>query len=553
MGKADISSLSIREKVLQTVIIRVTNDNFNPAKVGGVFFGGTIISSPDERGVEGARALIKKYIDNADIPILVTSDFESGCGGMFKGLTAFPYEMSLGAANDEQLAYDYGKATAMEARSVGANWTLSPVSDLNLNPWNPLVGERTIGDDPDLTVRLLKQVVRGMQENGIAACAKHFPGDGVDFRDQHRVTTYNTLSMEDWRRLSGRVFKELIEDGVYSIMAGHIGLPAYQKERLGGFVPPATLSYELITELLKGELGFEGVVVTDALGMGGMAGFHENKMDMYIDCFNAGCDMMLWPSMSYVDAMVEAVESGRVSIERLDDAVRRIFNMKEKLGLFDRDNAPVLLSQDEQAFVRDVGRRVADASMTLLRDNKKIFPLNPLTHKRIAIVPVIKDENYNRVHGEAELLASEFERRGFEVGYYDPKVSRMPFMKAGKFSEGNIMDADMPIDDVMDSYDAIIYAFFTRTFRPSGPEDFCGEECIPLKVALTHAVDKTIAVSFGSPYLIGEYFERGPACVNAYSMVSLSVEAFVRAACGEIEFSHFSPVDLVVPTWTPKK
>ena len=330
MGKIDISSLSIREKVLQTVVIRVTNDNFNPAKVGGVFFGGTIISSPDERGVEGARALIKKYIDNADIPILVTSDFESGCGGMFKGLTAFPYEMSLGAANDEQLAYDYGKATAMEARSVGANWTLSPVSDLNLNPWNPLVGERAIGDDPDLTVRLLKQVVRGMQENGIAACAKHFPGDGVDFRDQHRVTTYNTLSMEDWRRLSGRVFKELIDDGVYSIMAGHIGLPAYQKERLGGFVPPATLSYELITELLKGELGFEGVVVTDALGMGGMSGFHENKMDMYIDCFNAGCDMMLWPSMSYVDAMVEAVESGRVSIERLDDAVRRILNMNER-------------------------------------------------------------------------------------------------------------------------------------------------------------------------------------------------------------------------------
>ena len=275
-------------------------------------------------------------------------------------------------------------------------------------------------------------------------------------------------------------------------------------------------------------------------------------------CFK-GVALVLWKFIQEQNTIVRKadfsrlIESGRVSIERLDDAVRRILNMKEKLGLFDRDNEPVLLSGAEQAFVRDVGRRVADASMTLLRDNKKIFPLNPEKHKRIAIVPVIKDENYDRVHGEAELLSSEFERRGFEVGYYDPKVSRMPFMKAGKFSEGNIMDADMPINDVMDSYDAIIYAFFTRTFRPSGPEDFCGEECIPLKVALSHAVDKTIAVSFGSPYLIGEYFERGPACVNAYSMVALSVEAFVRAACGEIEFSHFSPVDLVLPTWTPKK
>lgn len=545
-----VHDLSVKEKILQTVILRVTDHKFVPDKVGGVFFGGTIISEPNETGVEAARQLISKYIENADIPLLVTSDFENGCGGMFKGLTNLPFAMSLGAANDEDLAYEYGKVTAMEARSVGANWSLSPVSDLNLNPWNPLVGERSVGDDPDAACRLLRQIVRGMQDNGLAGCAKHFPGDGVDWRDQHRVTTYNTLSMEEWKKLSGRVFQELIDEGVYSIMAGHIGLPAYQAKKLDEVPPPATLSYELVTKLLKGEMGFKGVVITDALGMGGMMGYHEDELDMCVDSFNAGCDMMLWPSAGYVDRMLRAVETGEVSMERLDDAVSRILKMKEKLGLFEKDNRPVLLTAEEKAYVRSVGERVAKGSITLLRDKKNIFPLNPQTHKRIAIVPVIKTDNYDRVHKEAELLAEEFRKRGFDVGYYDPKVSKTPFVKEGTF-EGNVMDTGLSKYEVMDSYDAIIYAMFTRVFRPSGPEDFSHEECIPIKVSLSHAVDRTIAVSFGSPYLIGEYFERGKACVNAYSQVAFSVEAFVKAAVGETEFATHSPVELRTPVWRP--
>ncbi len=246
-----ISDLSLREKILQTVVARVNKDQFEDG-IGGAFFFGEIITEADEMGIDAARATLAELQNRSKIPVAITSDFENGCGSMLKGLTELPYQMALGAANDEKLAYDYGKATALEAKLVGANWSLSPVVDLNINPRNPLVNTRALTDDADLAVKLVPHIIKGMQDYGLAACAKHFPGDGIDYRDQHLVTTNNTLSMEDWRKMSGRVFEAAIKADVYSIMPGHITLPAYQKEVFAnGMKLPATLSYELITNLLK--------------------------------------------------------------------------------------------------------------------------------------------------------------------------------------------------------------------------------------------------------------------------------------------------------------
>ena len=170
-----ITELTLREKILQTVVMKIDKDNFVSDKIGAAFFFGEIITDADEMGLDAARNTIKQYVDNADIPILMTSDFENGCGSMLKGLTPLPYLMSLGAANSEKMAYDYGKSTALEALSVGANWSFSPICDLNINKRNPLVNVRGLTDDPGLAIRLLNEVIRGMQENGLAACAKHFP------------------------------------------------------------------------------------------------------------------------------------------------------------------------------------------------------------------------------------------------------------------------------------------------------------------------------------------------------------------------------------------
>lgn len=514
-----ITDLSLQEKILQTVVIRVNKDKFVSDQIGAAFFFGEIITEADEMGIDCARATLAQYIDNAKIPILITSDFENGCGSMLKGLTPLPYLMGLGATNCEEIAYNYGKATALEARSVGANWSFSPVSDLNINKRNPLVNVRGISDNPDVAIKLLKQVIRGMQENGLAACAKHFPGDGLDYRDQHIVTTNNTLSFEDWKKMSGRVFQELIDDGVYSIMAGHITLPAYQKEIFeNGMKLPATLSHELTTNLLKKEMGFKGVVVTDALGMGGFSGWYD-KQRAEIESFKAGCDMMLWPTKHYVKNMTEAVENGYISMEQLDDAVSRVLEMKEKLGMFDRDNHAILLSDQDKQFVKKTQQESAEHSVTLIRDKGNFFPLSPEKTKKLAIVPIT---HHLPAFEEAELLCEELRGKGFEVSYLK----------------------DGATDAEIDENDLVIYALFSRPFRPIGFLDFHSSEAKKVSSYLKHGIDKSIIVSFGSPYFGNQYFERALTYVNAYSMLSPSVKAFVRAAVGEIPFGVFSPVEL---------
>lgn len=515
-----ITDMSLREKILQTVVLRNKKDQFVSDKVGAIFFGGEIITEAEDMGVEQAREHIARYIDNADIPLLITSDFENGCGSMVKGLTPFPYLSGLGAANDPRLAYDYGKATAMEARSIGANWSLSPVSDLLTNPRNPLVNVRSLTDDPKLASRLLPQVIRGMQENGLAACAKHFPGDGVDYRDQHIVTTDNSLPMDAWWENHGKVFADTIEAGVLSIMPGHITLPAYQKERFSNGLPlPATLSYELIENLLKKEMGFEGIVVTDALDMGGFLGWYDSKRRSQIESFKAGCDMMLWPSAEYVEDMVQAVENGYISMERLDDAVSRILTVKEKMGLFGKDNHAKRLDAAETSFVYNVQRETAERSVTLIRDDNGQFPLSPEKTKNVLVVPVT---HYAPALQEAELLCRELENRGFAVSY-QPEV---------------------PTLEQLEEADLVLYALFSRSFRPMGFLDFQGQEARKIANSLKVAGEKTVVVSFGSPYFGEQYFQRAHTYVNAYSMLSPSVKAFIRAATGEIPFGSFSPFAL---------
>lgn len=515
-----LSDLSLREKALQTVVLRHKSGSFCTEKVGAVFFGGEIITEAADEGLDSARATLTRYMENADIPLLITSDFENGCGSMVKGLTPLPYLSGLGAANDPRLAYDYGKATALEARSIGTNWSFSPVCDLLTNPRNPLVNVRALTDDPALASRLLPQVIRGMQEHGLAACAKHFPGDGVDYRDQHIVTTANSLPMEQWWQLHGKVFADCIESGVLTIMPGHITLPAYQQIRHENGLPlPATLSSELIQGLLKGEMGFEGIVVTDALDMGGFLGWYESRRRCEIESFKAGCDMLLWPTEHYVDDLVEAVENGYIPMERLDDAVSRILKVKEKLGLFEAGNSIRPLQPQEQAFVASVQKKTAENSLTLIRDRNGLFPLTTEKYKTITVVPIT---HYEPALAEAELLCRELERCGFEVSYKKDGVK----------------------NEEVETTDLLLYALFSRSFRPIGFLDFHSAEARKLRHYLISGVQKTAVVSFGSPWFGNQYFERAGTYVNAYSMLAPSVKAFVRAATGEIPFGSFSPFRL---------
>jgi len=483
-----------------------------------------------------SREKIRMYTDMANrytkIPTIIVADVEFGPGENMPDLPIITNVMSWGACDDPALIEQAAELSAKICRLHGIHWTLSPVVDLNINFNNPLVNIRSASDDPKQMVKIMGAFLRGIQRNGyMAATLKHFPGDGMDYRDQHITTTYNDCELDDWRATYGKVFSEMINAGVDSVMAGHIGLPAYTKEISERFkMPlPATLSKELITDLLKGEMGFDGIVVTDALGMGGFAGWYPTNTQAEIESFKAGCDMMLWPTKEYADALEAAILSGDVPMSRLDDAVTRILRVKEKRGLFDPDRKLFReISEEEVSFIKSFQKRCSEKGITLVRNRLDHFPLDVNKTKKIGIVVI---SEYKPALEEAKALKTEFEARGFEVDYNE----------TGKISE-------QEAKRIFDENDIVIYATFSRPFRPVGFIDYTAERAMRLRTSYSQPnyVDKLAVVSFGSPYFGDQYFEKAQTYVNAYSMLECSVKAFVRAACGEIDFEGVSPVKLNV-------
>lgn len=527
--------LTLREKIGQTMVSYAgwqfrKHDLCDLSKypVGGTFVGAEVIkdAKDDTDRVQVVAERIRQMNAALRVPPIICSDMENGCGTMIKGLTPFPHPMALGAAGSAELAYEYGRATALEARSIGVNWTLSPVSDLNQNRFNPVTNVRAVADDPALAIKILGPLIRGMQDHGLAATAKHFPGDGTDYRDQHLTVTRNRLSMAEWRKNHGAVFQALIDAGVYCVMTGHIALPAYQTKTADGLYLPATLSNELSTRLLKEEMGFTGPIVSDALIMGGlMRGREErDRTQQEIDSFKAGTDLMLWPTEGYIDAMEKAIESGEVPIARLEDALTRIWTMKEKLGLFNDEFAPCRpMTDQERQCVARVARQTADRSLTLTQDRKKQIPFSRETIKKVLIVVLT---NHEEAVKEFDVLKAEFESRGMHA-----QLRRT-------------CAQDPPMETIGAEYDLILYGLYTMPHRPMGPLNFTGDQAWGIWWTLTAAVDKSVVVSFGSPYHFTEYFEMANVFINAYSPVPETQRAVVRALLGEIPFTGTSPVAL---------
>jgi len=240
------------------------------AEAGATLGGAHIPRGP----LEQVRARTAALRAVCRVPPLCTADLECGVGRGVPGLTVFPDLMGLGANDSEELAYAVGKVTALEGRCVGINVSLSPCVDVAALPDSPVVSTRSAGRDLERVIRTARGYLRGLQAHGVSATLKHFPGDGYTSFDQHLTTVDIPLDMPAWWRGPGRVYRELIAAGARAVMAGHIALPAYdRKDPRLGLYPPATLSRRLLTDLLRGELGFEGLIISDAMGMAGVAGF----------------------------------------------------------------------------------------------------------------------------------------------------------------------------------------------------------------------------------------------------------------------------------------
>lgn len=522
-----LASLSLDQKIGQLLHGTIRIETTNPLEkqieeMHGVVPGGLFLFHGDS---ERYRAIASSLQKQWDVPVVISSDLECGAGRMIEGATSFPDLMGLAAADSTELATIMGEATAKEGRNCGVHWCFGPVMDINVNPLNPIVNTRGLGDNPERISRLACAVITSMQAHGMVATAKHFPGDGFDARDQHLCTTINPLTQDQWRATSGKMFKDAIEAGVWTIMTGHISLPAFDPGAGNSIddAPPATLSKVLTTDLLRRELGFQGVIITDAINMGGISSW-ASVGERSVQSLEAGADMVLFSNI-YTDfcAIKEAVEQGRLSEKRIDESVRRVLALKEKLGLHIDGSQPDV-SEAERARYSKASNDIARKAVTLVKDSANILPLSLKPSVKIAALHIRGDAHYN-VDGFDALLK--------QTGADITRVTEQdltPCDDSERFSEADVI---------------LVLSVFGPTWA-TGRIRLAGNYMRTLCTMLERYPHKLVFISFGSPYHLFE-LPRIRTFINAYSPDPMSQMAALELLTGTLKPSGVSPVNLQSP------
>jgi beta-N-acetylhexosaminidase len=470
---------------------------------------------------EAYQTLLAAIQAGSSISALVLANMEHGAAEWATYGTDFPWPMAAGAANDEALMAVMGEATAVEARHLGVNWVLCPVVDLNINPNNPITNIRSLGDQPERVGQLASALIRALQQHGVAATAKHFPGDGMDDRDQHLVTTVNTLRFDEWMRTFGQVWKAVIDAGVMTIMPGHISLPDYQ-----GFAehpedaPPATISRALLTDLLRGELGFEGVIVSDASGMIGLAS-RVRPEERAVASIAAGIDVYLNANLE-VDfpALVQAATDGRLSEAQIRASTRRVLELKARLNLVEMPLGPAPTSAQTAAF-QDAAQQMAERSMTVLRNNGQL----PVKLSAGAKVLTVTIAQLNLMMGQSDLTVFDeaLRERGFVVEHVlNPRSDALR--------------------ELAKTHEAVFVNIYNTPFMTLGNIRVAGDSFINWgwrELLMTHP--QVCYTAFGSPY-VGYELPQVSTLLATYGGTAVSQKAAVRVWLGEIEAQGVLPV-----------
>ncbi|HEX8905896.1 MAG TPA: glycoside hydrolase family 3 protein, partial [Longimicrobiaceae bacterium] len=477
----------------------------------------------------------------ARVPLLVASDLENGPGMRMAGIYAFPYLlpqgggtdfpplMGLGAVGSDSLAYALGRATADEARAVGVHVTFGPVLDVNSNPLNPIINTRSFGEDPALVARLGRAYIRGAREGGLLTTAKHFPGHGDAAEDSHLGLP---AIQGDRARLDAvelAPFRAAVAEGIDGVMTAHIAAVGV----LGKDAPPATLSPYFMTALLRGEMGFRGVLYTDALDMGGVVNRYGDA-EAAVLSVEAGADVLLMPRDVHaaIEAVVAAVRSGRIPESRIDASVRRILIDKERAGLA-RSRFVSLDSVDRRVGTRahqELAREIARRSITLARDTQGLVPL-AAGARRVLVVTYA--EANDPVSGLAFARALRQPGRVVVSARADARTSdaELAALRAGA-----------------DSADVVVVAAFVSPLARSGVIGARGP--LPAFVEdLSRAGKPVIAISFGTPYLL-DAFPSVPAYLLAWGGEDVCQEAAALALLGQAPITGRLPVSL--PPFYPR-
>jgi beta-N-acetylhexosaminidase len=532
-------SMSLRDKAAQLIIVPIYGELANTRSaeyrkyqhlIRDLHVGGVIVTGHSlNGGVRNAEpyamaALLNRLQKLARTPLFVAADFERGASMRVNSTTAWPYSMAFGAAQDLAGVTEEGADTARDARAMGVNWVFAPVADVNNNPDNPIINIRSFGENPEQVASFVEAYINGAhsdRKNPVLVTAKHFPGHGDTTEDSHLALPRLDADHDRIETVELTPFRSAIAAGVDAVMTAHLNVPALEPDNL-----PATVSSKIITGILREELGFHGLIVTDAMDMQGLAAMFDSS-EASIRAIEAGADVLLMPKRpeEAIRALVTAVERGRISRKRLDESVNRVLAAKARLGLRSKKLVDLEAIADVVDSPEDGERaqQVADRAVTLVEDSKDSLPLrHPESTCLIALTEGRRSQQGIRLIEEVKKRAPNVTTTVLDPGMSKADLDQVAEKTA---SCGQIIAAAF----------VTVSAYRGNVALPGGYPDFLN--------GLIEGKAPVMLASLGNPYLV-RAFPKVSAYLTTYSPTPTSEIALAKALFGEIAITGHLPISI---------
>ena len=539
-----LADMTEEEKIAQLFCLITYTDDENYLKYlsGGLKVGGVMTRTMSLSEIVNT---VTRLQSNAKIPMLISANLEAGLNQACYEGTRIGCQMGIAATGDKKYATELARIIGEEASALGINWAFAPIIDIDYNFRNPITNTRTFGSNAETVATFGKAYVEEVQKHGIAASIKHFPGDGVDERDQHLLASVNTLSCEEWDRTYGNAYKTCIDAGAKTVMVGHIMLPEYSKKLNPALkdedIMPGLIAPELLNGLLRERLGFNGLIVTDSSTMAGMGTVMPREKAVPLT-IASGCDMFLFTKNLEEDFefMKKGVADGVITAKRLDEAVTRILALKASLKLHTKNNLPDIERAKNIvgcAEHKNVSGEVADQSITLVKEEKGVLPISTDKYKRIL---VYKKEGAASAFGggiqtgACDRFIEKLKEKGFKVSVFVP----------GGGWEG----LAAPVSEITQNYDLIIYLVSLATKSNQTVVRIEWAEPMGADVPVYMHSVPTIAISLENPYHLLD-MPRVKTYINTYGGTDEILNALINKLTGKSQFKGKSPVDAFCGKW----
>jgi beta-N-acetylhexosaminidase len=524
-----LSSMPLYEKCAQVFMPAVFGENLDTSSsefkntidlVRAHGIGGIVISSG---GVKETATMINELQKNAKIPLLISADFENGVGMRITGTNVFPHSMAIGATNNPDYAYKIGKAIANEASMLGVNINFAPVADINNNPENPVINLRSFSENKDIVCEFCSAFIKGSLEGGVIATAKHFPGHGNTIIDSHKDLPVINGSKEYLLENELSPFIKLINDGVQAIMIGHLNVPAFESTNK----LPSSLSYNIVTRLLKEQLGFKGLIITDALDMRAVTNYYD-AAESVVKAFEAGNDILLMPQdiKIGIQALFDAVNSGEITEKRLNESVKKILSAKRWLKLCQqkREVNNNLIEEIQVKQHAQLAKEIAEKSVTIVKMDPLLYPFNPKIFSKVFVINITNRENLDNVIFNK--IATD-------------KISVLDTVTLISTSRNSEYTSTLKMAGKSDLI--ILASYFS--LRTNGNENLMPDNQLKFIKKILGMNKKVIFICFENPYVLS-LFPETENYICTYSDVPVSQQAALDLLLGLIKPNGVLPVSI---------